>query len=255
MDRNYTPVEGFDVTVSGGIGTLTFNRPEKINVLTRQMWQKLPRVLAEIDRDPGVRVLILKGAGKNFTAGSDINDLNVPLEDFWRMNSEAEAALAAVSVPTIAALRGIAVGGGTELAGACDIRVAEPGTKFGVPAAKLGLVYPPGPTAHLVELVGAKWAKYLILTGQVISTDVALRIGLVHEIADDSLARARELAGVMATRSELSQTGAKKIIAGARPDPNGWLADAYAAEIPAGQQAFFAKEIPKFEFRRADWQD
>ena len=144
LRRSIESIEGFGFTVTGGVGTLVLDRPEKRNALSRRMWKALPGILAAIDAAEEIDVLILTGAGGHFSAGSDIHDLNVPLADFWETNSAAEAALASVSIPTIAAIEGNCVGGGTELAAACDVRVAAPGTIYGVTAAKLGLVYPAG---------------------------------------------------------------------------------------------------------------
>lgn len=248
--------EGFAYSVADGIGTLVIDRPAKRNALSRAMWQALPGILHDIDADPEVRVLILTGAGGHFSAGSDIHDLDVPLAEFWETNSAAEAALASVDIPTIAAIEGNCVGGGTELAAACDVRIAAPGTIYGVTAAKLGLVYPPGPTRRLAAILGESWARYFLLTAEIIDFDEALRLGFIHRSADEPLAAARELAATIAGRSALSQTGVKRILRGAEPSPEaaGWLAEAYAHEITEGQRAFFAKEAPAFTTRRQDWE-
>lgn len=248
-------VEGFDLTVSGGIGTLVLSRPAKRNALSREMWLALPDIMAAIDADPAIEVLILTGAGGHFSAGSDIGDLDVPLTDFWAANAEAEEALATVDVPTIAAIEGNCVGGGTELAAACDVRIAAPGTIYGVTAAKLGLVYPPGPTRRLAGIIGDAWATYFLLTAEIIDFDQALNLGFIHRVSDTPLDTAREMASRIAGRSALSQTGAKRILRGEDPDPaaGGWLAEAYASEIVRGQEGFFAKQPPEFTFTRHDW--
>lgn len=251
--REFTPVEGLDIAIDGGVGTLTFNRPAKVNALTQEMWRGLPGVISDLDADPEVRAVILTGAGGNFTAGSDIADLAESLAEFWETNTGAEEALAAADVPTIAAIEGVCIGGGTELAAACDIRVAAPGSRFGIPAARLGLVYPPGPTRRLAEIIGTSWAKYLVLTGEIIDTDRAEELGFLHRVSGDAPATARELAGVIASRSDLTQTGAARVLRGEELDPGGWLAQAYAAELARGKAAFFAGEAPDFEFRRTDW--
>ncbi|GAA4284698.1 enoyl-CoA hydratase-related protein [Brevibacterium daeguense] len=248
-------VEGFDLTVSGRVGTLVIDRPEKRNALSRDMWLALPDIVSGIDEDPAIDVLILTGAGGHFSAGSDIADLRVPLADFWETNATAEAALASVDIPTIAAIEGNCIGGGTELSAACDIRVAAPGAKFGITAAKLGLVYPPGPTRRLAEIIGPTWTRYLLLTAEVIDTERADSLGFLHRVSDTPLDTARELAELMMRRSPLSQTGAKRILVGEDPDPaaGGWLDQAYQQEISTGQEAFFAKRQPEFGFRRLDW--
>ena len=106
LRRSIESIEGFGFTVTGGVGTLVLDRPEKRNALSRRMWKALPGILAAIDAAEEIDVLILTGAGGHFSAGSDIHDLNVPLADFWETNSAAEAALASVSIPTIAAIEG-----------------------------------------------------------------------------------------------------------------------------------------------------
>lgn len=249
-------VEGFDLTVEGGVGTLVINRTRKRNALSREMWRALPQIVEAIDRDPAITVLILTGAGGHFSAGSDIADLAVPLADFWELNATAEAALAALDIPTIAAIEGNCIGGGTELAAACDVRIAAPGTRYGVTAAKLGLVYPPGPTRRLAGIIGDAWAKYFLLTAEIIDFDQAVNLGFIHRVSDSPLETAHQMAATIAQRSALSQTGAKRILRGEDPDPTpgGWLDDAYGQEIVRGQEGFFAKAPPEFEFHRHDWE-
>jgi len=253
--RRLVDHEGFDFSVADGIGTLVLDRPGKRNALSRDMWLALPDILAAIDADDAITVLVLTGAGGHFSAGSDIQDLDVPLADFWATNSAAEAALASVDIPTIAAIEGNCVGGGTELAAACDVRIAAPGSIYGVTAAKLGLVYPPGPTRRLAAIIGEAWAKYFLLTAEIIDFDEALRLGFIHRVSDEPLRAARELAETIAGRSALSQTGVKRILRGEEPSPAAgeWLAEAYSHEIKAGQKAFFERQKPEFAVRRTEW--
>ena len=248
-------VEGFRFELDGAIGTLTIDRPQKLGALSRDMWFALPDIIAAIDRAPEIDVLILRGTDGNFSAGSDIHDLNVPLADFWSMNSAAEDALATCDIPTIAAIEGVCVGGGTELAAACDIRIAAPGSRFGITAAKLGLVYPPGPTRRFAAAIGESWARYLLLTGNLIDTARADALGFLHEVTDDPFGAADRTAERIAVRSAFTQTGLLRILRGEDPDPAGWLDDVYPVELGEGQRAFFAKETPDFGFHRTDWQD
>ncbi|WP_245873562.1 enoyl-CoA hydratase/isomerase family protein [Brevibacterium ihuae] len=122
-------------------------------------------------------------------------------------------------------------------------------------AAKLGLVYPPGPTRRLAGIIGDAWAQYLLLTAEIIDFDEAVNLGFIHRVSETPLATAHELATTIAGRSALSQTGAKRILRGEEPDPapGSWLAEAYASEIVRGQEGFFAKRPPEFTFRRHDW--
>lgn len=248
-------VDGFRYEVDGAVATLTIDRPAKLGALSREMWFALPDIIAGIDAAPEVAALILRGTDGHFSAGSDIGDLNVPLADFWRMNATAEDALASCDVPTIAAIEGVCVGGGTELAAACDIRIAAPGSRFGITAAKLGLIYPPGPTRRFAAAVGESWARYLLLTGSLIDTGRADALGFLHEVADDPFAAAHRTAQRIASLSAYTQTGLLRILRGEVPDPSGPLGDVYPVELGEGQSAFFAKEPPQFGFRRQDWTD
>lgn len=257
MTENYPLVEGFDLTVSGGIGTLVIDRPAARNALSRDMWRALPDIVATAEADPDLRVLVLTGAGDHFSAGSDIHDLAVPLTDFWDLNSTAEAALAEARIPTIAAVRGSCIGGGTELAAACDFRIAAPGSRFGVTAAKLGLVYPPGPTRRLAEVFGTSWAKYLLVTGNLIDHEVAERLGFLHAVDPAPLDAALALARTVVSRSALSQGATVRLLAGEEFDAatTERLAAAYDREIAEGQEAFFAKRAPEFSVQRTTWPD
>lgn len=256
-DGPYRPVdlEGFDFTVTGGVGTLVIDRPGKRNALSRPMWRTLPEIITGVDADDSIGALVITGAAGHFSAGSDIADLDVPLDDFWELNSTAEAAVANARTVTIAAIAGNCVGGGTEIAAACDIRIAAPGSIFGVTAAKLGLVYPPGPTRRLSSVLGDSWARYLLTTASIVTFDQMRELGFFHEVADVPLAAAQSLGERITAQSRLSQIGAKAVLAGALDSaaPPAWLDEAYRAEIARGQAAFFAKRSPEFGFRGTDW--
>ena len=248
-------VQGFDFSAAAGVGTLTICRPEKRNALSRDMWRALPAIIAEVDAHPGLHALIITGAGGHFSAGSDIADLNVPLDDFWALNSAAEAAVKNADIPTIAAIEGNCVGGGTEIAAACDIRVAKPGSIYGITAGKLGLVYPPGPTATVAEVLGTSFARYLLVTAEIVDFAQMDRRGFFHAVSDEPLAAAQEIAAKLATRAQLSQTAVKRMLRGEHLDasPGSRLADAYAEEIVRGQEAFANRETPQFGVSRTDF--
>lgn len=257
-DGTYRPVdlEGFDFTVSGRVGTLVIDRPEKRNAISRPMWRALPDIIAGVDADDSIGALVITGAAGHFSAGSDIADLNVALEDFWELNSTAEAAVANARTTTIAAIEGNCVGGGTEIAAACDIRVAAPGSIFGVTAAKLGLVYPPGPTRRLATVLGDSWARYLLVTASIVKFDQMRELGFFHEVSETPLASAQELGERSVGLSRLSQLGSKAVLAGELNEhdaPPQWLDEAYRDEIARGQEAFFAKRKPEFSFSATDW--
>ncbi len=268
QDGTYRPsdLEGFDFTVSGGVGALVIDRPDKRNALSRAMWRALPEIIAGVDADDTIGALVITGSRGHFSAGSDIADLDVPLADFWELNSTAEAAVAGARTVTIAAIEGSCVGGGTEIAAACDIRIAAPGSIFGVTAAKLGLVYPPGPTRRLAAVLGESWARYLLVTASIVSFEQMADRGFFHLVSDTPATAAQDLGERIAGLSRLSQIGAKAVLTGelseteaspvpAAPGfaPPDWLDEAYRREISRGQEAFFAKRPPGFGFAGSDW--
>ncbi|GIG56441.1 enoyl-CoA hydratase [Longispora fulva] len=201
-----------------GVATLTIARPEKRNAFTAAMWSAFPGVLAPLAADPRVRVLLVTGEGGTFSAGADIAELSETYSDPARADAfhgtvvAAEEALAAFPRPTLAVVRGSCVGGGCQLAVACDLRFAEPGARFGITPAKLGVVYSSVPTARLTRLVGPARAKYLLYSAELVSAARAEAWGLVDEVADDVDARAREFARILASRSPQTLGAAKAVV-------------------------------------------
>ncbi|MGX1566454.1 enoyl-CoA hydratase/isomerase family protein, partial [Streptomyces sp. NPDC055509] len=149
-------------SVTDSVATVVIRHPEKRNAMTAAMWRSLPPLLEASAGDPAVRALVLTGEGGTFCAGADISTLRGSPEEAQGLAVRAEEALAAFPKPTLAAVRGHCVGGGAQLAAACDLRFAEEGALFGVTPAKLGIVYPASSTRRLVSLVGPATAKYLL---------------------------------------------------------------------------------------------
>lgn len=210
--------EGFTVAIGpDGVGVLTIDRPTKRNALTLAMWAALPDLLAGLR---GVRALLVTGAGTVFSAGADVAELRDIYADpdqagvFHETNVAAEAALASVAYPTIAVVRGACVGGGCQLALACDLRIAARTARFGITPAKLGVVYPATPTARLTRIVGPARAKYLLFSADLIDADRALTFGLVEEVVEpeDLVARSVALGATIASRSRQSLGAAKVVI-------------------------------------------
>lgn len=205
--------------VAGTTATITISDPAKRNVMSLDMWRALPGLLDGLAADPAVRVLVLTGAGDTFCAGADINDMTDPATGSALTQSAAvaaEEALAAFPKPTIAAIRGFCVGGGCQLAAACDLRFAAEGARFGVTPARLGIVYAASSTRRLVALVGPAAAKHLLFSAELIGDERALRVGLVDEVLpdDDALRkRVEEFTAVLAARSLLTQAAAKEFAA------------------------------------------
>jgi enoyl-CoA hydratase/carnithine racemase len=198
--------------VAEGVGTITIDRPDKRNAMSAAMWRELPVLLERLAADPAVRVVVLTGAGGHFCAGADIGELaDITAGD---LATAAEEALAFFPKPTIAAVRGFAVGGGCQLAAACDLRFAADDARFGITPAKIGIVYPGETTGRLVQLVGPASAKYLLFSGELVDAAHALRIGLLDEVlpAADLDERVAGFARILASRSQLTQQGAKAIV-------------------------------------------
>jgi enoyl-CoA hydratase len=196
--------------VDGAVATLTVNRPDKLNALNIPTRQAIIDHLDELEDDVNVRVVILSGAGeKAFVAGADISEFEgrSPVDQFNVMHGpNAFAATGNFSKPIIAAINGFCLGGGCELAMACDIRLAADTARMGQPEINLGLIPGGGGTQRLPRLVGLGKAYKLLYTGDLIKADEALRIGLVDEVvpADQLMARANELAGAIASKSPVA---------------------------------------------------
>jgi enoyl-CoA hydratase/carnithine racemase len=203
---------GLTTHVSDGTATVTISNPAKRNAMTSEMWRALPPLVERLAGDRAVRALVLTGAGETFCAGADIGSLRESAGEEKGLAVAAEEALARFPKPTLAAIRGYCVGGGCQLAAACDLRFAEEGAFFGVTPAKLGIVYPAASTQRLVRLVGPSAAKYLLFSGELIGSVRALRTGLVDEVLPDGELdkRVAEFASVLASRSQLTQAAAKE---------------------------------------------
>ncbi|MFJ9542644.1 enoyl-CoA hydratase/isomerase family protein [Streptomyces sp. NPDC101225] len=235
--------------VADSVATVVIRHPAKRNAMTAAMWAALPPLLDTLAADPGVRALVLTGEGGTFCAGADISTLRSSPEEAQTLAVRAEEALAAFPKPTLAAVRGHCVGGGSQLAAACDLRFAEEGSLFGVTPAKLGIVYPASSTRRLVSLVGPAAAKYLLFSGELIDTARALRTGLVDEVLPEGelAKRVTEFTRVLASRSQLTQAAAKEF-AGGRTDRDAhWSEQARGSgDTAEGVAAFLERRRPSF---------
>jgi len=229
--------------VDGGIvAQVTLNRPDVRNAINLEMIQDLGRMLDQVAQEPDVRAIVLTGAGtKAFAAGADIAQLKERgREDALRkINAALFRRLEDQAIPTIAAIRGFALGGGCELAMACDIRIAGEGAKLGQPEVGLGIIAGAGAIQRLPKLVGLGRAKELLFTGRIINATEAERIGLVnHVVADDDvLTRAIETASLIAKQGALAvQVSKMAINASARAHPG------FEALDVLGQSMLFESE-------------
>ncbi len=200
------------VSVESGIAVVTIQRPEVRNAIDRETSLEIHRALADFAADPAVGCLILTGAGeKVFVSGADIGELlGKRVRDAMEaVSSTLFTAVERFPKPTIAAVNGYALGGGCELALACDLRVAADRAKFGFPETGLGIMPAAGATQRLPRIVGLGRAKELILTGEIIDAKRALEIGLVNVVAPDAVAAAREIARRILAKAPLATRLAK----------------------------------------------
>jgi 2-(1,2-epoxy-1,2-dihydrophenyl)acetyl-CoA isomerase len=208
--------------VDAGIGTVTLNRPDKLNAFAGTMREEVAQAVRQLASDPDVRVLVITGAGRAFCAGADINYMKELMEagDTDAFTALVEAGRHVVTViratpkPVIASLNGAAAGGGANLALACDLRIAAESASIGQTFNRIGLHPDWGGTYFLPRLVGPSKAMELIFTAEMVSAPDALRIGLFNRVVpDDQLESATaELAGTLAAKPPLALALAKRAI-------------------------------------------
>lgn len=262
------PHHELDVTQDGGVLVLTLNRPQKHNAFSFEMLEKLEAELEKAATDESVRTVILTGAGREaFSAGMDLALLfehisaNPSGAQLRKVQHELQAlfsVLEHLEKPTIAAIEGHCVGGGLELALACDLRVASSAASFGFPEAKLGVLPDLGGTTRLSRLVGPAIAKEWIFTCRTYPSVRALELGLINELVvpGDAVTRAKDLAKEVLANGPLAIAWAKKIIDrgyGMSLEDSLQL-EQYAmseilpsAEVKEGVRAFLEKRAPKFK--------
>jgi enoyl-CoA hydratase len=253
--------------VDDGIGWLTFNNPQRRNAVSLEMWQGIGDALDAFQRDAAVRVVVMKGAGgKAFAAGADISEFDQQRanaeqrKQYGEISARGGRGLAQFDKPLIAMIQGFCIGGGLAIALNADVRFATPASKFGVPAAKLGLGYEYAGTAALARLVGPSSARDILFSARFLDADEALRIGLVNFVVlDDQLeARVRAYAGMVAANAPLTIRAAKASINAFERYSRGQEVDEIAALVDAcfdsddykeGRRAFAEKRAPKFQGR------
>jgi len=201
------------------IAVLTLDRPERLNAVGTDTVEQLKQTLEDVRGDDDVRALVLAGAGRAFSAGADLGEIESftrpgQFRDFVGRLTEAYALLEDFPKPSVAAVHGFAFGGGLELALACDLRVAERGARLGLPEMKLGVLPGAGGTQRLPRLLPPAIAKQMVLTGEPIDAERAWQLGLVNELAEpgDALAAAEALAARLATGAPLALAAGKRLI-------------------------------------------
>jgi enoyl-CoA hydratase/carnithine racemase len=181
-----------DLSRDGEIATLTLNNPDKLNAIDLAMWIELARLAGELSADPGVRCIVVRGDGNTaFAAGGDLEEFvtgRATLEQALHYHGQVAAALNAIADcphPTVALIQGACIGGGLEIAGCCDIRIAGESSRFGAPINKLGFSMYPGEMAGLLELVGPAVLLEILLEGRILGAHEALAKGLLTRVVDD----------------------------------------------------------------------
>ncbi|MEI6574819.1 MAG: enoyl-CoA hydratase-related protein [Bacteroidota bacterium] len=174
--------------LTDGVAVLTISRPEALNALNTRFYEELNDYLDSIEDNDSVRVLVLTGEGKAFVAGADIAEMSVKEPEaatlFSRLGQKSMARLEDLGIPVIAAVNGFALGGGCELALACDFRIASNKAKFGQPEVNLGLIPGFAATQRLPRLIGIGNALFMLMTAEMITADQALSMGLVQQVTE-----------------------------------------------------------------------
>jgi len=245
----------------GPIVTLTFNRPAARNAMTWNMYERLSQACDEVDADPSVRVLILRGAGgKAFVAGTDISQFQTfdSAEagiEYERDGDERMDRLERVGKPVIAQVEGFAVGGGFKITAACDIRIATPDARFGAPIARtLGNCLSMAAYSTLVDLFGPSRTKEMICTARLLSAEEALAAGFVHEIVphETIAARVRALAEQLASHAPITLRVTKEAVRRIQAERRArggedLIALTYtSADFKEGVRAFLEKRPPRW---------
>ncbi len=255
-----------DLAVAGGVAAITLTNPAKLNAVNAAMWRGLATAMQEIAADPGVRCVILRGAGDEaFAAGGDIEEfltVRASVDDALHYHDELVAtALTAIrdcALPTVAAIRGACIGGGLEIAGCCDIRIAGESARFGAPINRLGFSMYPGEMAGLLALVGPAEVLEIPLEGRILSAPEALQKGLLSRVVadeavfDEAAACAARICAGAPLVARWHKQWVKRLMSGA---PLGAEEKRAAFDFLAtddyreGIEAFLAKRTPLFKGR------
>ncbi len=257
--------ENITVAREEGLAIVTVNRPKSLNALNRATIGEIAQAVDELAADATVRALILTGAGeKAFVAGADIAEManlsSPEALEFSRAGHRLMDKLEALPIPTLAAVNGFALGGGCELAMACDLIVAGEKARFGQPEVSLGVIPGFGGTGRLTRAVGIQRARELIFTGDIVDAQSALALGLVVAVVppEQLLDRCRDIARRIGQKGPLAIAQAKRVLRAGADLPldaaNALEMQAFAAlfgssDQKEGMRAFLEKRPPKFEGR------
>jgi enoyl-CoA hydratase len=250
------------VELDGQIATVLLNRPQQLNALSDELMGALVDALDQLDRDEAVRCIVLGGSARAFAAGADIGQLaqTTPIEMYSQRRIDHWDQIRSLRTPLVAAVSGFCLGGGCELAMACDLIVASETARFGQPETGLGIMPGAGGTQRLTRAVGKALAMDVILSGRFLSADEALRAGLVARVVAKEawLEEARRVARDIAAKGPVANRLAKEAVDRAYEGPLGLGVEyerrllylAFASEdAREGLTAFLEKRKPEFKGR------
>jgi enoyl-CoA hydratase/carnithine racemase len=261
------PTEKILARKAGGIGWLTFNQPERRNAISLVMWDAVAQAAEDFANDPEVRVVVMSGAGgKAFASGADISEFEKARADaaaekaYAQRSHRARDLLASLEVPLIAMIQGYCIGGGLATALQADLRIASSDSRFGIPAARLGVSYGYGSLMQLTALVGPAMAKEIMVLGRQYTAAQALAMHLVNQVVepDELLATVEQIAAEIVRNAPLSIRASKIAIDQIAGDPerrDSALVEAAdrtcfdSADYKEGRRAFMEKRPPQFHGR------
>jgi enoyl-CoA hydratase len=249
----------------GPVGWLTFNNPARRNAVSIDMWEGIPTVLDRFERDPGIRVIVLKGAGdKAFVSGADVSQYEKQrstaesVQYYEEIAEGAQVRLQTSDKVLIAKIRGYCLGAGVNISLCCDLRLAAEDARLGIPAAKLGLGYRASSLKNLVDTIGPAYAREVLLTGRQFTADEAKDMGFVHRVAPvaglDALVL--EHCAMISENAPLTIRASKRIVRElTRASPAfdakacaAWVKECFdSQDYVEGRRAFMEKRKPAFQ--------
>ena len=251
----------------GAVGRIVFNNPARHNAVSLDMWEAVPKILDDFEADDAIRVIVLSGAGgKAFVSGADISEFKEKrateeaAAEYSRISEGARKRIEDTPKPTIAMIRGYCIGGGVGTALACDMRIAAEGSRFGIPAAKLGLGYGYDGIKKLIDLVGPAYAREIFYTARQFSAKEALRMGLVNQLVpgEELESYVNNYCETIAANAPLTVRSVKVIVREALKDEQARdmaltkrvVEECFAsADYAEGRTAFMEKRKPMFKGR------
>jgi enoyl-CoA hydratase len=264
------PIAGTDKMIGkkdGAVGQIVFNNPARHNAVSLEMWEGLARLVDDYEADDRVRVIVVSGAGgRAFVSGADISEFKEKRATeeaaaaYSRISEAARHKLQEASKPTIAMIRGYCIGGGVGTALACDLRIAAEGSRFGIPAAKLGLGYAYDGIKKLIDLVGPARAREIFYTARQFSAEEALSMGLINQLVPGEKLEGfvQEYCDMIAANAPLTVRSVKAIVKEALKDESERDLDLCKRMVDAcfasqdyaeGRTAFMEKRKPVFTGR------